>query len=122
MQTPYGEEIVVTSLSFDRDGKCGLFDPRIQTTLAVAIERFFQRNPLEAIVFTCLMVDGRSQSRKRIFARWAREGDGSIERYSCPAACEINGYHSSMLIRADHPDKYALVDAFRYSHELWLKQ
>ncbi|MRG48959.1 hypothetical protein GFS24_27865 [Chitinophaga sp. SYP-B3965] len=115
-----GDDLIVTSFGFFHDPeKVRVNDQRIKATIISFIIDYFEKNPELGILYLCDPRDDLARHRRIIFGSWHREMDQGIEKFDCNKYHAKLGYYSSLLIKADNPQKQHYVDAFyRHLNEL----
>ncbi len=111
-----GDDIVVTSFGFfNEPAQVKVNDRRVKITIISFLISFFEKNKELGMLYICDPKDNLARHRRIIFGTWHREMDKEIEKYDCNERHSNLGYYSSLLIRADNPQKHYIISAF-YRH------
>lgn len=108
-----GEDLIVTSFGFFYQPRyVRVNDPKVKATIIDFIQNYFDKNPETGIIYLCDQKNGWARHRRIIFGSWHREVNGHIEKHNCGKYHERLGYYSSLLVRADNPQKQCYINAF----------
>lgn len=107
-------EISVRNVEGGTDPKTTPADARVVATVVGILSHFFA-NRERVVVYTCETADGRGAARARKFDGWFRQfnDDRFVKAdYALFDLTRNQTYHSSILLRANHPQRDEILAAF----------
>lgn len=108
-----GNELKILSVGFTciKNSSQSFYDPKVSLTLISLIKSLFEHDEQNVLFYICLNNDGKAKYRNRTFNQWFRKNDDAYIKHQIIIA----DFYCSILLRADHPNLYEIINAFEYT-------
>lgn len=91
---------------------------RVRDTILTIVGMFFNSHN-DALITVCDIIDGKQESRKRLFSRWFRDfGESYLEKLDADCMIDNIRTYASIMFRKDTPNKSELKKEFSVLSEI----